>query len=429
MTRFTDIRSTISTRGVRIAAALLLIGAGLWAFAPYVAYRVSSSAFVNSEISRVRAPIEGYLSTELPRKGKFIDLTSTLTLIKSDSADRRRLLDLEGQQAEANERAALARKQLMDIAELDRELEQRLRAYRGGSIERLGLEIKEAEAESTGCLAEVLQRRDIGTRMQGLAKLGTTSQIRSAEALAKQEATAALCQMAAARVERLKAELNSLRNGVYLRDASNDVPYSQQQRERLFLRRQELETEAHRESARALQLTADIAEERSRVARLTQYKFNLPPDHVVWSVPASPGSAVTQGQTVIDFADCDNRFVAVELPEREFETIKPGDTASVRLIGSDIWRQGIVRQVRGSAAHEDERLLAAAVPVPTRGNITVEVSLPREGAQTIGSNFCDIGRLADVRFQRASPAIMETASGLFWSFVDLFRPAVKVASQ
>jgi hypothetical protein len=119
----------------------------------------------------------------------------------------------------------------------------------------------------------------------------------------------------------------------------------------------------------------------------------------------------------------------VELPEREFETIKPGDTASVRLIGSDIWRQGIVRQVRGSAAHEDDRLLAAEVPTPTRGNITVEVSLPREGAKTASSNFCDIGRLADVRFHRTSPAVMATARGLFWSFVDLFRPAEKVASQ
>ena len=73
MARLPHIRSIISARGVRVAVALLLIGVGVWAFAPYVAYRVSSSAFVNSEISRVRAPIEGYLSSELPRKGKFIE--------------------------------------------------------------------------------------------------------------------------------------------------------------------------------------------------------------------------------------------------------------------------------------------------------------------------------------------------------------------
>jgi hypothetical protein len=89
----------------------------------------------------------------------------------------------------------------------------------------------------------------------------------------------------------------------------------------------------------------------------------------------------------------------------------------------------MVRQVRGSAAHEDDRLLAAEVPTPTRGNITVEVSLPRESAKAASSNFCDIGRLADVRFHRERPAVMETASTLFWSFVDLFRPAQKVASK
>ena len=429
MSSVPDIRTIIGRRGIRVSVALILIGAAAWAFTPYVAYRVSSSAFVNSEISRVRAPIEGYLPSNLPRKGTFIDRATTLTLIKSNSADRRRLLDLEGQQAAAKDRAELAYKQIADIAAQDRELEQRLEVYRGGLIERLEFEVKEGEAERAGCLAEVLQRRDIGSRMQGLAKSGATSEIRSAEALAKQEATGALCQMAAARVERLKAELGSLRRGVYLRDASNDVPYSQQHRERLFLRRQELETEARRESARALHLAPDIAEERARVERLTQYNFSLPPDHVVWSVPASPGSAVTQGQTVIDFADCNHRFVAVELPEREFESIKPGGAASVRLIGSDIWRQGIVRQVRGSAAHESDRLLAAEIPTPTRGNVTVEVSLPREGAQAASSNFCDIGRLADVRFQREAPALMATARRLFWSFVDLFRRTETVASQ
>ena len=83
MARLPNVRSIISARGVRVAVALLLMGVGVWAFAPYVAYRVCS-AFVNSEISRVRAPIEGYLSSELPRKGKFIEHPSTLTLIKSD---------------------------------------------------------------------------------------------------------------------------------------------------------------------------------------------------------------------------------------------------------------------------------------------------------------------------------------------------------
>ena len=389
MSRF--ISSIISARRVRITLALLIIAVSAWAFTPYVAYRVSSSALLNSEIVRVRAPIAGYAASGLPHQGEFIDHAATLPLIKSYPADHRRLLDLEGQQAAAKQLSELASKQLVEIAGLDRELEKRMQAYRDGMIERLGHEIEETEAERNGCVAEVRQRREIESRMQELAKSGTISQIRSATALAEQEATETKCQVAAARVGRLKAELISVQMGVYLRDAANDVPYSQQQRERLLLRRQELETEAHRESANVARLAFDIAEERLQVEHLAQYNLTLPLDHVVWSVPASPGSAVTQGQTVIDLADCDHRFVAVELPEREFEKIKPGDSVSVRLIGSSNWREGYVRQASGSAARADDRLLAAKVAAPTPGNVTVEVTLAQDVSPAANSRYCDIG--------------------------------------
>jgi multidrug resistance efflux pump len=422
------IRAIISARFMRIAFALALIAVSVWAFAPYLTYRVSSSAFINSEIMRVTAPISGYLALDIPHKGKFIDHPETLTLIQSYTADRQRLLDLERQQAMAKDLSELANKQLAEVAALDSELKKRMTAYRDGMLKRLGHEIKEAEAEKSGCLAEVHQRRDIGLRMKRLAESGTTSQIRSADALAKQEETATRCEMAAAREERLKTELVSLQNGVLLRDAANDVPYSQQQRERLFLRRQELETQARQESARASQLANDIAGERRRVEHLGQYNLTLPPDHVVWSLPASPGSVVEQGQTVLDLADCARRFVAVELPEREFENIRPGDPASVRLIGSDTWRQGIVRQVLGSAARADDRLLAAQIPAATRGSITVEVSLP-EITPAAQSKYCDIGRLADVRFQRRTPAFVETVSEFFRSLGAVFAGKEKIARQ
>jgi len=412
--------SRFGVRGVRIGLALILIGLSIWAFAPYVAYRVSSSAFINSEMMRVTAPISGYLAYDIPRKGEFVEHPTNLTLINSYSADRRRLLDLEGRKAVAEERAALAKTQLADVAKLDEQLEKRMAAYHQGMIERLEHEIEEATAEKTGCQAEVDHRREIGKRMQGLADKGSTSQIRSAEALAKMEETETRCKMAAARIERLNSELTSLKNGIYLRDATNDVPYSQQQRERLFLRKQELETEAKQQGALAKELRAEITEERHRVDDLAKYNLTLPKDHVVWSMPASPGSVVSQGQTVLDLADCDRRFVAVELPEREFEEIKPGDTAAVRLIGGDKWREGVVRQVRGSAARGDDRLLAARVPAAARGNITVEVSLPPEVSKPGERSYCDIGRLAEVRFHRNAPAFVESVSNFFHSITNMF---------
>jgi len=396
----TAVGRLIHSRAVRLLLASVLIVVGVWAFLPHIAYRVASSAFVNAELVRVTAPIAGRLSSDLPRKGDIIEHSITVNLIETLSPDRRHLLDLEQQSAVAKDRANLAKKQIAEIETIDRGLESRTESYRAGAIQRLGQEIAEAEAEKTGCLAENQQRLDVGSRMEQLSKSGYTSQIRSAEASATQEANAARCQMADARVRRLKIERDSALGGVFLGDGASDAPYSQQQRDRLVLRRQELETEILQQNSSAAQLADEVTEERNRLDRIGRSSLLLPADHVVWSVSASPGSTVTEGQTILDLADCAHRFVVVDLPEREFEQIKASDAAAVRLIGSDEWRQGRVRQVLGSAARTDDRLLAAQVTHPTSNSITVEVELLQDQSDAERNSFCNIGRTAEVRFQR-----------------------------
>ena len=145
---------------------------------------------------------------------------------------------------------------------------------------------------------------------------------------------------------------------------------------------------------------------------------------------ASPGSAVVEGQTLIDLADCGRRFVAVELPERDFEQIKPGDAAAVRLIGSNEWTEGKVLQVRGSAARGDDRLLAAQIPLANSGNITIEVSLVRGVTPADGNGFCDIGRTAEVRFHRSSLGPGHTITWIWQRFnSDKHSPPQTVASE
>jgi multidrug resistance efflux pump len=352
----------------------------------------------------------GQLSSDLPRKGEYFQRARVVPLVEARSPDRRHLMDLDQQLAMSTKRAELARRQLEEIAELDRKLRDRSEDYRLGMVARLSHEIGETDVEKGGCLAEARQRNDVAGRMEKLVKLGISSQIRSGEAQASQEATATRCQMADERLQRLKTELGAAEKGIYLRGDANDVPYSQQQRERLVLRRQELETDLLQNSSRAAQLAAEIAEERTRLDRLDHYDLSLPAAHVVWSVAASPGSMVTEGQSVFDFADCERRFIVVELPERDFEKIKAGDAATVRLIGSREWKTGQIRQVRGSAAYGDDRLLAARVPRPDPGNITVEISLPSNETLADRNGSCDIGRLAEVRFERRADGLLRLVS-------------------
>jgi multidrug resistance efflux pump len=392
----------IRSRSVRIVVALILLGLSAWAFAPYLEYRIAPSAFINAELLRLTAPIAGRLTQDLPRKGEFIAQPQKVTLIDSMAPDRRHLLDIERQYAASKDNSELAGKQLDEVMTLDAELTKRTELFRAGMVNRLSHEVEEAEAERNGCQAEARQRIEVGSRMDALVEAGTASQIRTAEAHAIQEATATHCRMAEARFQRLVGELNAARDGIFLSDGINDVPYSQQQRDRLVFRRQELQTLLLQETRRVSQIAAEITEEHSRRALVDHYDLTLPQSHVVWSVAASPGSAVVEGQTLLDLADCGRRFVAVELPARDFEQIKAGDAAAVRLIGSNEWTEGRVLQVRGSAARGDDRLLAAQIPLANSGNITIEVSLVRGVTPADGNSFCDIGRMAEVRFQRSS---------------------------
>jgi multidrug resistance efflux pump len=410
MYNFDHIQQFIRNRIVRIGLAVFLIACGAWALLPYLTYKIAPSAFVNAELVRLAAPIAGRLAQDLPRKGDFFAQPVTLTLINSLSPDKRHLLDLDREQALAQEHVALAQKQMEEIATADSELEKRVEAYRDGMKRRLNNEIAEAEAEKTGCLAEAQQRQDVGSRMEKLVQSGSASQIRSAEAQAVREATMTRCEMAQTRWRRLREELASAEVGIFFQDGANDVPYSQQQRDRLLLRRQELETVALEGRTRSRQLAAEIEAERDRVDRLAHADLMLPEAHVVWSVAASPGSTVTEGQTLVDLADCAHRFVAVELPERDFEQIKAGDSAYVRLIGSGDWAKGEVKRIRGSAARTDDRLLAAQVPNPHAGNVTVEVGLPEDTGTADHNSFCNIGRLAEVRFPRVHLGFLDALS-------------------
>ena len=200
MSLSSPIETIIRSRLVRVLLACALIVVGAWAFLPHLAYRIAPTAFVNSELVRVSAPIAGRLSPDLPRRGEIIDRATTVNLVEALSSDRRHLLDLEQQSAVAKDRAGLAKRQLADIETADRELRSRIELYRSGTIQRLDQEVVEAQAEKVACVAENDQRRNVRSRLEELAKSGYTPQLRSAEAFATQEANAGRCEMADARI-------------------------------------------------------------------------------------------------------------------------------------------------------------------------------------------------------------------------------------
>ncbi len=107
--------------------------------------------------------------------------------------------------------------------------------------------------------------------------------------------------------------------------------------------------------------------------------------------------------------------------------------AFVRLIGSNDWKQTRIQQVRGSAARTDDRLLAAQVKRPDPNSITVELALPEDDdLQTDRNSFCNIGRVAEVRFQRAGLVFLdgiERSLARFFNYVKHEIAGHRVASN
>jgi multidrug resistance efflux pump len=386
---------------LRILLAVALIAVAGWSFLPYLTHRISSSAYVNAAMVRVSAPFGGQLADALPRKGDYFAATASVTLIDAFSPDRRQLLALEQQYALAREHVDLAGRQLEEIAANDNSQAKQSEQHKQAVLARLSQELVGARADRVGCEAQEEQHSEARLRAEALAGVGFVARGRLQEIQSQHRGTVARCDSLSARIGQLQAQIAAARQGVFIQDGFGGAPYAQQQRDRLLLRRQELEAERLRERARMTQLEAELIEERKRLQKLTHYALRVPAEHVVWAVAASPGSTVVEGQTILDLADCTSRFIMVEVPERDFEAIHAGDPASVRLLGSSEWSIGRVQRVRGSAAQADDRLLAAKATNLTPRNIMVEVALPPEAYAAADARFCDIGRLAEVRFDRA----------------------------
>lgn len=386
----------IRSNQVRVAVATSMAALGLWAFAPYVTSEVGGEAFVNAPIIRMASPIAGIVASDLPPPGSPITTTQTARLVAARLIDTGPLAGLKGQQAALISARDLALRQIAELNRASARAVSRSARFGAAASARLAATTRAAQEALAACEAEaaeaVLQRDRIeALAIQRFATFTQRDRLR-AQALASARRCAALKDQAAA----LAIETRAAGSGLYLAGAAMDAPYGDQQRDRLLLRRQELESVVADAEARLAELARQIAAEEERLARASAFDARLPAGTVVWSQPAPKGTTVAPGSNLLELADCNRRYVEVALPERRMEAILPGSPAKVRLIGSDEWLDGRVSSIAGAAAQRDGAMLAANPDKEARA-LSVQISLPPPASL---ARRCDVGRLAEVRFPR-----------------------------
>ncbi len=205
------------------------------------------------------------------------------------------------------------------------------------------------------------------------------------------------CRGHAAKLHGLVVQREAATSGVFIGDGYNNAPYAQQQADRLMLQRQALEKMLSDATAHYT-----LARHRLKDA-VARAHYRAPAGTLVWSARSSSGAAIRAGEPVLDLVDCRRRFVQVALPENKAESIRPGTTADVRLVGGDGWIKGEVVNITGAAGRQEAALLAAdATTAPADREISVKVALPALDLHAINAaRKCDVGRLAEVRFSRS----------------------------
>jgi multidrug resistance efflux pump len=387
--RFEEI---IRSNRLRLAFATGMAALGLWAFAPYVTSEVGGEAYVNAPIIRMASPIAGLVATDLPPPGTAIVAERNLRLVAARVRDTGPLAALKGQQAALISARDLARRQIAEIAAADQRLASRSARFGQAASARLAATTHAAEEALAGCEAEAAEAILQRDRIEALAAQRFPTFTQRAQAAA----SARRCAMLKDQASALAIETRAAHSGLYLAGAAMDAPYGDQQRDRLLLRRQELESVAADAEARLAELAVQIRAEEERLARASAFDAVLPAGTVVWSQPAPKGTTVAPGSSLLELADCRRRYVEVTLPEHRMEAVLPGERVQVRLIGSDDWLEGNVASAVGAAARRDGAMLAANPEKDARA-LSVLVALPPPQSMT---RRCDVDRLAEVRFPR-----------------------------
>ncbi|MEA1835141.1 HlyD family efflux transporter periplasmic adaptor subunit [Methylobacterium durans] len=392
-----------NSRFARIFVGLSLLVTGILVLLPGLTGYTSLDGTVNARFTVVSAPIEGVVSETPPKVGTALPEDAEVFQINNDRIARTAEAQLDADLGAAQERLKALEVQIGQLAALKKELTARLADYQKASIQSIQQEIvirqqriSTAQANKTSAEADLSRKQTLGAT--GVVAGSSVEAARAAAIASGNEGT-----IAKAELERLTQQLDALRRGTFVGEGRNDVPYSQQRTDEVTIQLANVEAQAKTERARVQLLERQLLIERARNDRLSHASVQLPFKGVIWRNNVVGGSNVVVGNELLRLLDCRDLFVDILLDEVDYDEIKPGDAAEVRLLGTSEVIAGKVISVRGSSAAVEEVTLAAMPPKSRGKSARIRVALEPNPMQTDYENFCHVGRTVQVRFARSAP--------------------------
>jgi multidrug resistance efflux pump len=384
----------------RIAIGIGLVIIIIYVYVPRFIFTYSVNAVVSARQFTLTAPIPGVVKEGPPLFGSELHPGETIVVLENPTIDTVKLEELIIEENSNTERVAALQQEMANLKKLKEEISHSKNMYFDSLKERTSLELRKAEQRQRELLATLFETRKQLRRKEHLVKGGYVSQSVYDTSKYDYDRASQAVDQAESEIKNLIAKLDSLNAGVYVNtDGRTDVPYQLQRYDEISIREADLESKIREFTIKSESIRASRIVEEKRIAELKKRVVTSPVHGAIWRVFVSEGSFVDINMPIVEMIDCTNVFVNVSLPERLFETIKPGQKARIRLSGSSENIYGEVAYIRGGAVDpKTAGFMVGLTHINRQREMEVLVKIHEDALGSTKGDFCNVGRMGEVTF-------------------------------
>lgn len=378
---------------------LLIIG---FVYLPHLFYTYSITAIVSAPVISITSPIEGILKDAPPVMGTEINAGDVIGVVENHRFDRWRLDEMSTEMKGVQEKIKAMKQEKEKLELVKADLLVSFKNYSASLEERLKIDIERAQEYLRERGDTISESKAEYARKSKLFKKGVVAENQADTAFFNAERATKSAQQTRFDIERLEAKLKSLQKGIFINtDGRTDVPYQQQRIDDVTMRQHDLDSKIREAEIREASIKKAVALEQERFKKMSEAVIKAPFNGVTWRVFGAKGAHVNTTRPIVEMVDCSKVFVDTSIHERYFNKVKPGDTATIKLVGEKRTLKGKVQSVRGGSLSESSTAhLAGATQILRPHEMQVMISVDEKDVEAHKGDFCFMGRTGEVSFDK-----------------------------
>lgn len=384
----------------RIAFAVVLLLIISFVYLPHLFYTYSITAIVSAPVISITSPIEGILKDSPPIMGTEVKSGDVIGVVENLRFDRWRLDDMGTETKATKEKIEAMTQEKEKLEGIKVELDKSFKSYTGSLEERLKIDIQRAHEYLKERGDTVSESKAEYMRKSKLYKKGVVAENQADSAYFNAERATKSAEQTKLDINRLEAQLKALQQGIFINmDGRTEVAYQKQRMDDIAMRQHDLDSKIKEANIRLEALSKAVPLEESRFKRMSEATITAPFNGVAWRVFSSKGTHVDTTRPILELVDCSKVFVDTSIHERYFNKVKPGDPATIKLVGQKHVLKGKVQSIRGGSLSESSTaFLAGASQVLRPHEIQVMIKIDEKDVEKGKGEFCFMGRTGEVSF-------------------------------